>query len=729
MAYKRVDTGKTDNLTQRAMICAALAMAHQVASKATRDALFLGAFPSSDLPRIVISGAAVSLALGWIFSRLLSRFGPRHVVPAGFVVSAAIQALAWQMQPIFPRFVAAAVYLHLVAFGAVLLSGFWSMSSELFDARTAKLRFGRIAGAGTAGGIAGGLMAERVAAWLPQEYALLMLALLHLAAAAGLVLLRSEPGAVKPVEPEAVPAREVFRRAPYLRYLAGLVLLGTASAAVLDYLFKVGATETFGRGANLLRFFAVFYTGAQILTFLAQTFLTRPALEKLGLSRTVATLPVAVGLGGMAALSFPIFVSYAIARGLEQILRGSLFRSGYELFYNPVPPAEKRSAKTLIDVGCDRAGDALGAGVVQLFLMLAPSLVRSEILGVTIVFALAALWLALRLDKAYSLILERSLVNRAEELDLQNVEDTNALSAMLQTVSITAKDVAPRRKVQPPVVEMRYDDLVLESLRVLRSGDAVKVKAELRRMPPMDSLQAAQVIRLLAWDMVAAEARHLLTAECYRLVGQLVDRLTDAEEDFAVRRRLPRILAHSDSPRAVVGLLLGLQDSRFEVRFHCGRALDALRQRNPETEIPEKVVFAILERELSASRSIWESHRLLDRREAGEQYEFLDEHLRERANQSMEHVFSLLALVLAREPLKIAFQALHTDDRMLRGLAREYLDTVLPEEVKEKFWTLVEAIPAAGTSSPEETLERLVGSSQTLLLKFKQPEPDSEGPA
>lgn len=198
------------------------------------------------------------------------------------------------------------MYLHLVAFGAVLLSGFWSMSSELFDARTAKLRFGRIAGAGTAGGIAGGIMAERVAAWFPQEYSLLMLAMLHLSAAAGLVVLRRAPGAVRPAEPEVVPAREVFRQAPYLRYLAGLVLLGTASAAVLDYLFKVVA-ETFGRGANLLRFFAIFYTCAQILTFLTQTFLTRPALEKLGLSLYGGNPAGGGGAGRHGGIELPRF--------------------------------------------------------------------------------------------------------------------------------------------------------------------------------------------------------------------------------------------------------------------------------------------------------------------------------------------------------------------------------------------------------------------------------------
>src|SRR5512140_1688535 len=105
-----------DRLTQQAMVCAAIAMAHQVAGKATRDALFLGAFPSSDLPRIVIAGAATSLALGWVFSRLLSRLGPRRVVPVGFLLSAVVQASAWQLQPVFPRVVAATMYLHMVAF-------------------------------------------------------------------------------------------------------------------------------------------------------------------------------------------------------------------------------------------------------------------------------------------------------------------------------------------------------------------------------------------------------------------------------------------------------------------------------------------------------------------------------------------------------------------------------------------------------------------------------------
>ena len=67
------------------------------------------------------------------------------------------------------------VYLHLVGFGAILLSGFWSIANEYFDPREAKLRFGRIAGAGTIGGVAGGLMAERTAAMFGVDAVLVLL--------------------------------------------------------------------------------------------------------------------------------------------------------------------------------------------------------------------------------------------------------------------------------------------------------------------------------------------------------------------------------------------------------------------------------------------------------------------------------------------------------------------------------------------------------------------------
>ena len=66
--------------------------------------------------------------------------------------------------------------------------------------------------------------------------------------------------AVPPAKPlPSVPARHAFRKAPYLFSLAALVILGTSSAAAVDWVFKSQAAGYFGRGEPLMRFFALFH--------------------------------------------------------------------------------------------------------------------------------------------------------------------------------------------------------------------------------------------------------------------------------------------------------------------------------------------------------------------------------------------------------------------------------------------------------------------------------------
>jgi hypothetical protein len=78
----------------------------------------------------------------------------------------------------------------------------------------------------------------------------------------------------------------------------------------------------------------------------------------------------------------------------------------------------------------------------------------------------------------------------------------------------------------------------------------------------------------------------------------------------------------------------------------------------------------------------------------------------------------LLALILPREPLKIAFQALHTDDQLLRGLALEYLASVLPPSLHsvQSFFETVASTPPAET--PKDLTARLMEAQQTVSFKL-----------
>jgi hypothetical protein len=700
-----------------AMIGASLMLAHQVAGKAVRDSFFLSNFPASDLPKIVMASAVLSGLLALAVARCMNRFGPSVIVPVGFLVSSLLHLIEYFFMHNAPGQWAIVIYVHIVALSAILLSGFWSLMTEAFEPRTAKQAFGRITASGTLGSIAGGLLAERIAALYSAASVLLLLVALHLLCSISLAFIRRSALRLtaSPKPDKMMSPFVLFKRAPYLLLIAMVVVVGTSSAAILDYLFKAGAGASLGKGAPLLRFFAVFYTASQIITFLSQTFLVRRALHKLGIGRAISMLPVSVGAGSLCGLLVPLFPTFAIIRSLESIMRGSLFRSGYELLYTPIPANEKRSAKTLIDVTFDRTGDALGSALVQLFLWIVPSLATSGLLGFALALSAIAILISRKLENAYSELVRKRLVDKAVELDVAEIYKTETRSIFVPKPA--GADIPPAGK-KSPVVPPRSTDATLDLLKELRSGESGRTLAAMKGIPQLTPVIAAQVARLLAWDEVSNAAIETLQKSPDPIAGLLIDHLTNPDVQFGVRRRIPRILRHCSSPLAVHGLLAGLADERFEVRFQCSRALDALLLGNPKLEVHPDAIFAAVERELRVAQPIWNSRRLIDTPNENDPNAFLDDILKERANKSLEHVFSLFATVLPREPIKIAFRVLHEDNKMLRGLAAEYLDSILPPNIRHLLWAMVDAGEKrenAGLSS-QESLDRLLKSHESLML-------------
>ena len=717
-------------------------IAFQVGSRATRDALFLSTYDVTSLPRMIMVASLAAIAAVVAASRPMARFGPGRVVPALFAASAGLMLLEWALVAPAPRVAAVVVFIHFNALGALLVSGFWSVINERFDPRTAKRAVGHIAAAGTAGGLAGGLLAERAAALLSVAAMLPMLAALHLLCA-GLVLRVRAAGSRE--RPAASAARETWTTglraigaAPYLRTLVAVVLLATLAEGLIDYVFKAQARAAYGRGPELLRLFALFYTGVSLLSVVVQTGLSRPALERFGLARTVGMLPWMTAIGGAGAIAVPGLASAMFARGAGAVVRNSLYRSGYELLFTPLAPPVKRAAKPLVDVGVLRIGDAIAAGLVQAALFALPgSSSWTAMLVLAVAFAAAGIAITFTVHAGYVATLEKSLLSHAVRLELDDVEDETTRTTLMHTLGAVPRVEVPATHAEgtPPLVPPSGTPLppdpVLGRIHALRSSDPRRVRAALAKAP-LDAAHVPHAIALLAWDEVAADALAALKAAAPHHTGQLVDALLDQDEDFTVRRRLPAALAQVRSRRAVEGLLEGLADRRFEVRFRCGRALARLAAADPALAVEAGRVHAAVLREVAVDRQVWESQRLLDRadeddREAG----FVDEVLRDRASRSLEHVFTVLSLVLPRQALRVAFRGLHTDDPQLRGTALEYLETALPAPVHAKLWPFLDDHPrrAAAPARPrEEVVAELLRSNESIALNLaalrrKQPSP------
>ena len=735
-----------------ATLFAATLIAQQVASKATRDALFLSTIGVGGLPTMLIAAGIASLVLVPVSSRIMSALGPARLVPAAFVVSGLLLAGEWLFAALMPKLIAVVFYLQVATLNAILISWFWSMMSERFNPRAARQKMQRLVAGSAFGGLVGGLLAERSAVYFGVLRMPAVLGVLHLACA-GLAwrlrppevrtrpsALRAAAGAIEGAPIQAAARSRatgwgfrVLLRSRYIRDLATLVLLGTLTATLLDYVFKLQAAATYSRGPGLLRFFAIFYAVVGLLTFVVQAGLSRLVLTRFGLARTVATLPAAVATTGLGALLVPGLPSVVFARGAESTLRNSLYRSGYEIFYTPIPPDEKRAVKTIIDVGCDRLGDVLGGGTIQLALLLVPSSARLGLLGVAVVLALVLLVLTARLHPGYVHSLERSLLDRAVQLDVADIGDSTTLSVAtavgLPVLKAKASDAGPKPHAAaplpgPPGVVSQpkaVQDGVVERIASLRSGDSIKATEALQEGPISRELAAA-AIALTAWDELAPLALEALRAAVGSIVGQLSDALLSPDEEFSVRRRVARVLAASDDPRAVDALLLGLKDPRFEVRYRCGRALATIRDRNPNLAVERDRVFAAVLREARVDKGVWESHRLLDQFGESDDSPFVDEFLRDRASRSLEHVFTLLSLVLVRQPLSVAFHGLYTNDEALRGTALEYLEGVLPPDIREQLWPFLEdRRPRERIARPrEDVLAELLLSNKSIQLNLDQ---------
>jgi hypothetical protein len=85
-------------------------------------------------------------------------------------------------------------------------------------------------------------------------------------------------------------------------------------------------------------------------------------------------------------------------------------------------------------------------------------------------------------------------------------------------------------------------------------------------------------------------------------------------------------------------------------------------------------------------------------------------------------VFTLLSLAFPRRPLVLAFHGLYTDDEHLRGTALEYLESMLPADVRAALWPYLEDSrpPGGSPQSRAEALERLLRSHRSIQLNLEE---------
>ncbi len=714
-------------VVRTATLAVGLTVAALVVAKASRDALFLTTYDVRQLPNLMAAAAVLSLGSALLAGRAFVRLTPARVLPTLFAVSGGMHGIEILLLPRMPTVVAVMLFLHIAAFGATSLAGVWAIVNESFDPHRAKRAVAQIALGGPVGGVAGGLLGLALAYWAGVTAGLSVLVLLS--ASAAFVAYRmgaAAKGGARPVETKRAPAPS----GGYIRDLGALVALIAIAGAIADYWVSARAVEVFSSDATLMSFFSVLHMAVGVLAFLTQATFARTSLEKLGIAGTIGILPGATLALCLAPFLTPALWAVVVLRGATGTLAASLYRAGYELLYTPLPVKQKRAAKLLVDVGLDRIGTALGAGLVSVLLIWAPG-------DVSLATALATasvltLVLCVKLHTGYIRALASSLKSGSVTLAGSDVFDSATRRTLAETQGLNRTEllaeIERRRAGQldsappsampsvPPPPEMTFDesmiglprtvellrgttaqeDPVLETLTLLRSGGAADIRAQLEQ--PIQPEWAPLVIGLLRRKDVARAAVNALRRDAPRYIGQLVDTLLDPDQDEVVRRRVPRVLERTRDERVVAGLVEALFDSSMHVRTQSGLALLELTRRFPDLQLPEERILDSVRRELDRARDAEQSGALQHDPERWGQQD------RRRVEQGVEFSMIALSLVFEREPLQLAYKALQGQDATLRGTALEYFETVLPDDIRRRSTGFLHSVAPRAERRPREKL-------------------------
>jgi hypothetical protein len=198
------------------------------------------------------------------------------------------------------------------------------------------------------------------------------------------------------------------------------------------------------------------------------------------------------------------------------------------------------------------------------------------------------------------------------------------------------------------------------------------------------------LIEKLADRQFRRDARDALLKLDLVVIPELVRRLSDKNERFAVRMRIPKTLALMGKQGAADALIAHIHALDYHLDYAVMRALNRLRVNSPELAIDTARVTMAITRErdeydrLSAIRACLET----DPSE-GRVFTLLMLALAERLEQRLERVFRLVALIYSPHDIYSVYYNCRIKPA-LRPSAIEFLDNLLDAPMKEMVVPLLE---------------------------------------
>jgi hypothetical protein len=143
--------------------------------------------------------------------------------------------------------------------------------------------------------------------------------------------------------------------------------------------------------------------------------------------------------------------------------------------------------------------------------------------------------------------------------------------------------------------------------------------------------------------------------------------------------------------------------------------------REPTLAPSDARVHDAVSRELDVEDAVWQRQAARHYEALGESSVLLSRRALASVNESLEHVFTLLAIAHERELVASALAGLSSGNDGLRGTALELLESVLPAPLRRRLWPKLHARPPADrpTRSREQMADELLRTTTGQVIDLE----------
>src|SRR5262245_25524847 len=347
-----------------------LAMTSHNIIKPVFKSKFIDQLGADNLPYVLMASSILIGVLMHLYSSAIRRLPRQFVIPIAQSVLVVVLVVFWALLRSGAIWVTVALYFFGQMLGVLLISQFWTLANEVYDARQAKRLFGLIGGGACLGGALGG----SITLFMIQEVGsnnLLLVSAGILAICVGIVLqIVRRPHAehqLEPVDERGVGGREAIRllsQSRHLRVLAAVVGFAAIGAAMVDQQLSMAADASGIDADALTVLFAQVTIFLSLAGFVVGVLLTSRIHRSFGIAVALLLLPIGLGASATLILITGHLWAVAGARVLDTTLRYSVDKTTREVLFLPVPADLRFRAKPFIDVTMDRFAKAAAAVLI-----------------------------------------------------------------------------------------------------------------------------------------------------------------------------------------------------------------------------------------------------------------------------------------------------------------------------------------------------------------------------